>query len=70
MRFQTLIEQKQDELLSSLQKCIQFPSLYQSDDSGYPYGKPIQECLEYMLQLSESLGFRTYNMDNQVGWAE
>ena len=70
MRFQALIEQKKDALLSSLQKCIQFPSLYQADDSGYPYGKPIQDCLEYMLQLSQSLGFQTYNMDNQVGWAE
>ena len=70
MRFQALIEKNKDALLSSLQKCIRFRSLYQDDDSGYPYGKPIQECLEYMLQLSESLGFRTYNMDNQVGWAE
>ncbi len=70
MRFQALIEQNQPALLDSLQKCIQIPSLYQEDDSGYPYGKPIQTCLEYMLQLSQSLGFRTYNMDNQVGWAE
>lgn len=70
MRFQALIEQKQDALLESLQKCIQIPSLYQEDDSGYPYGEPVHRCLEYMLKLSNSLGFRTYNMDNQVGWAE
>jgi len=70
MRFQALIENKQDALLESLQKCIRIPSLYQDDDSGYPYGKPVHECLEYMLELSKSLGFRTYNMDNHVGWAE
>jgi len=70
MRFQALIEKKQDALLESLQKCIQIPSVYLDDNSGYPYGEPIQKSLEYMLELSQSLGFRTYNMDNQVGWAE
>ncbi len=70
MRFQALLEQKQDDLLKNLQKCIQIPSLEQQDDSGYPYGEPVQRCLEFMLELAESLGFRTYNMDNQVGWAE
>ncbi len=70
MRFNDLLEKSMPDLIRDLQGCIRIPSLYQADDSGYPYGKPVQECLEYTLKLAESLGFRVHNMDNQLGWAE
>jgi len=70
MRFRNLIEQNMDRLTADLQGCIRIPSLYQSDDSGYPYGKPVHQCLEYMLNLAASMGFETHNMDNQLGWCE
>ena len=44
--------------------------MYTEDDSGYPYGQPIQDCLEYVLNSAKKLGFTTVNMDNQVGWCE
>ena len=70
MRFNELLEKSMPDLIRDLQGCIRIPSLYQADDSGYPYGKPVQECLEYTLKLAESLGFAVHNMDNQLGWAE
>jgi len=70
MRFTDLLEKSMPELIRDLQGCIRIPSLYQADDSGYPYGKPVQECLEYTLKLAENLGFSVHNMDNQLGWAE
>ena len=70
MRFRKLIEKDFDSLVADLQGCIRIPSLYRADDSGYPYGKPVQECLEYTLALAEKLGFATHNMDNQLGWCE
>lgn len=70
MQFRNLIEQDMDQLVANLQSCIRIPSLYQADDSGYPYGKAVQECLEYMLDLARSMGFKTVNMDNQLGWCE
>ena len=58
MEFRKLIEENMDSLVADLQGCIQIPSLYRADDSGYPYGKSVQECLEYMLHKAEAMGFR------------
>lgn len=70
MRFRNLIENNMDSLISDLQGAIQIPSLYADDNSGYPYGQKVQECLEYMLNLAASMGFKTGNLDNHVGWCE
>ena len=70
MRFSELLEKSMPDLIRDLQGCIRIPSIYRADDSGYPYGKSVQECLEYTLKLAESLGFTVHNMDNQLGWAE
>lgn len=70
MKFKQLIEAQMPALISDLQGCIRIPSVYTEDDTGYPYGKPVQECLEYVLSCAEKLGFETHNMDNQVGWCE
>ena len=70
MRFNDLLEKSMPELIRDLQGCIRIPSVYQADDSSYPYGKPVHECLEFMLKCAADMGFRTHNMDNQVGWAE
>lgn len=70
MVFHDLIQKDMEGLIEDLRGCIQIPSVYQEDDSGYPYGKPVQDCLEYMLERAKSMGFRTCNMDDQVGWCE
>ena len=35
-----------------------------------PYGAGPAAALDYMLKLCDSLGFRTKNCENQLGWAE
>lgn len=70
MDFRKRIEQDMDHLIADLQGCIQIPSLYRADDSGYPYGEPVHRCLEYMLSRAEAMGFVTGNLDNHVGWCE
>lgn len=70
MRFRAYIEAHQDELIRDLQGLVRIPSVYQADDSGYPYGRPVQDCLEYALSLAAGLGFDAVNMDNQLGWCE
>lgn len=70
MKFSKRIDELMPQLIEDLQGCIRIPSVYTEDDSGYPYGKPVQECLEYVLACAEKLGFATGNMDNQVGWCE
>lgn len=70
MRFNNLLEKSMPDLIRDLQGCIRIPSVYQADDSGYPYGKTVHQCLDFMLKCAADMGFKTYNMDNQVGWAE
>lgn len=70
MRFQKLLEKSKQDMIEKLQGCIQIPSVYEEDDSPYPYGQNVQNCLEYVLNLASSMGFEVHNMDNQVGWCE
>lgn len=37
------------------------------DGQLYPFGKGVQEALEYMLDLGEKMGFETKNVDNYGG---
>ncbi len=70
MDLKALLKADQNEMIEKLQKAISFRSVREEDGSGYPYGQGVQDCLEYMLSLGRELGFRTANMDNQVGWCE
>ena len=57
MKFLNTIQTNMDDLIADLQGCIQIPSVYTEDESGYPYGKPVQDCLEYVLSCAQKLGF-------------
>ena len=70
LEFRKRIEEKKENLVADLAGCIRIPSVYAEDGSGYPYGKKVQECLEYMLETAARLGFPVHNMDNQLGWCE
>ena len=70
MELKALLAASQDEMIGKLQKAVSFRSVREEDNSGYPYGQGVQDCLMYMLELGRELGFRTVNMDNQVGWCE
>lgn len=70
MHFKKYIDENMDSLIRDLQGCIRIPSLYTEDGSGYPYGKPVQDCLEYVLNCARTLGFDAVNFDNQLGWCE
>ena len=70
MDWRKLLAPYQDRLIESLRECIRIPSVYADDGSGHPYGQPVHDCLQYMLKLSEELGFATGNCDDHVGWCE
>jgi len=71
MKFQELIEQNKEALIRDLQGAVRCPSVEAiGDGSGYPFGKGVQDCLEYTLGVCEKLGFKTTNLDNYVGWCE
>jgi len=57
-------------MIESLSKLIAFPSVAEPGNEEAPYGHTVKAALEYVLELCDSLGFRTKNCDNRVGWAE
>jgi len=59
-----------DEIVKSVQECVKIKSVEEEPTDGMPFGEGVHKCLEYCLRLSESLGFKTVNADNMIGYAE
>lgn len=70
MDFKPFIRQHADDLIASLQTLIRIPSVEGAPEDGAPFGRAVQDCLEETLKLCRSLGFRTENIDNMVGYCE
>ena len=65
------IENMKDELIQKTQELIQIPSVYENSKSpNMPFGKQINNALEYTLELGKNLGFRTKNIDGYCGYIE
>ncbi len=65
------IEKYKEEIIQKTQELIQIPSVISSSDNPLqPFGKSINDALEYTLKLGESLGFRTKNIDGYCGYIE
>lgn len=70
MNYKQWIEESAPDLIESLRGCVQIRSVYEEDGSGFPFGRGVQNCLNYMLSLAAEMGFATYNLDNHLGWCE
>lgn len=64
-----ILEMK-DEIIRSVQEVVRIRSVGEEAKNGMPFGEGIQKALEYCLELSEALGFKTVNLDNMIGYAE
>jgi succinyl-diaminopimelate desuccinylase len=65
------IEKHKDEIIKKTQQLIQIPSVIsKSNNPQHPFGEHINAALEYMLELGNSLGFRTKNIDGYCGYIE
>jgi len=59
-----------DEIVASVQVALKIKSVGEDKKDGMPFGEGIQKALEQCLELSETLGFKTVNLDNMIGYAE
>lgn len=59
-----------EEIIRSVQDSIKIKSVLDEAKEGMPFGEGVHRALEHCLSLSESLGFKTVNVDNYVGYAE
>ncbi len=65
------IENHKNEIIQKTQELIQIPSVISpSNNPQHPFGEPINDALEYMLELGKKLGFRTKNVDGYCGYIE
>ena len=69
--FQEYIESIKDQIITSTCELIKIPSINsESSDISMPFGKACNDALEYVLNLANSLGFRTKNIDGYCGYVE
>ena len=67
----TYVKKYKNSIIKETQKLIQIPSTNsKSDDASKPFGENINKALEHMLNLGNSLGFRTKNIDGYCGYIE
>ena len=65
------IENHKNEIIQKTQELIKIPSVISvSNNALHPFGEPINDALEYMLELGKNLGFRTKNIDGYCGYIE
>lgn len=63
-------------MMEALRGLLQIPSetgaeaVFDEEKGNMPYGEHVAAALEFVLDYCESLGFRTKNCDNRIGWAE
>lgn len=68
---QFLTEEIKSDYLESLKTIVSYPSVLNEGENGTPFGQSIQNVLEKMLEITRSLGFKTYiDPQGYYGYAE
>jgi len=70
MEFDTYIEKMGDEIIKTTQELVRIKSVESDPVEGGPFGKGVKDCLERTLEICESMGFITKNVDGYGGHAE
>jgi len=70
MKFNNAIADMQNDMVTSMQEILKFPSVEGKKDGDMPFGKDVHDCLIYTLNLADKLGFKIKNVDNYAGYAE
>ncbi len=70
MNLEALVDASREDMVKTLQGAVKINSVEAAAEPGFPFGKGPAECLAYMLQKAQAMGFRTQNIDNYMGWCE
>jgi succinyl-diaminopimelate desuccinylase len=63
-------EHLRDNIILSTQELIKIPSVKAEPVGDYPYGEEVYRALARAVEISEKLGFKTKNIDNQAAHVE
>ena len=72
MDFLKEIKKNKEEFVKEICELIKIPSVLEENPHSKeaPFGKPIRESLDYMLNLGKKMGFKTKNIGNVSGHIE
>lgn len=70
MNFDKLIDLNKEQLVKTTKEIVRIKSIEEEALEGMPFGEGPAKALEYALELSNKMGFRTVNLENYVGYAE
>ena len=57
-------EKVKNDFIADLKGLLRIPSVASEARGEYPFGKDVQDALDYMLELGRSMGFEVKNIDN------
>lgn len=58
------------ECIESIQQLIRIPSVKEAPTESAPFGEPIGQSLDFILNLAKKLGLHTRNLDGYIGIVE
>lgn len=70
MDFSKFVEDLGRDLIISTQELIRIKSVGEPELPGMPFGKGNNDALEYFLDLGDSMGFKSLNLDGYAGHLE
>lgn len=69
--FDSFIEKNKENIINTLCNLIKFDSVsIENDNNENPFGKNCTDVLNYTLNMANSMGFKTKNIDNYCGYIE
>lgn len=69
--FDKYIDEKQNEIITTVSELVKIPSVTTvTDNPSIPFGEHCTNALNYILELGNSMGFKTKNIDNYCGYIE
>ena len=63
-------ESLRDDMILSTQELVKIPSVEAEAEGDYPYGENVYKALAKAMEISETMGFKTKNIDNQAAHVE
>src|SRR6056297_462654 len=63
-------ESLRDDMILSTQELVKIPSVEAEAEGDYPYGENVYKALAKAMEMSETMGFKTKNIDNQAAHVE
>ena len=70
MIFNKEIDKYKNDIIKATRDLVMIPTVKKAPKEGCPFGNDVARGLNYVLDLAESLGYTTKNLDGLCGYAE